>query len=143
MSQKKKVLYFKTNVSQRLILQNNAQYHLYIANTFLLCYFFLLLLYYYYFFVQQIFCKTKKSEKDVLEKCTCDPLITIGVMVGFLVRSTVESQASYKNVKFKQTKQGSPNCQHIYITTLFTLNSSPPHCPNLYTDILIYFIITL
>lgn len=35
----KKVLYFKTNVSQRLILQNNAQYHLYIANAFLPCYF--------------------------------------------------------------------------------------------------------
>lgn len=85
------------------------------------------------FLYSRSFVKQKKSEKDVLEKCTCDPLITIGVMVGFLVRSTVESQASYKNVKFKQTKQGSPNCQHIYITTLFTLNSSPPHCPNLYT----------
>ncbi len=36
----KKVLYFKTNVSQRLILQNNAQYHLYIANTCIPCYFF-------------------------------------------------------------------------------------------------------
>lgn len=39
----KKVLYFKTNVSQNLILQNNAQYHLYIANTFLPCYLFFII----------------------------------------------------------------------------------------------------
>lgn len=103
----KKVLYFKTNVSQKLILQNNAQYHLYIANTFLPCYFF-----FFYFciffcysssFVKQT--NKKKSGKDVLEKCTCDPLITVCVIVGLLVRSTVESQASYRNDKFKQTNK--------------------------------------